>query len=419
MLCIMGVMAIIVASINVANYSQTLDTAYQTIDFLLETRGEGLIPPGEKPEGKPEAMPFPGQRETPTSIENPLHEKHDGGRKEFSPEKPFSARYFTVLFDQTGTITETDISQTVSVNQETAREMATHQFSRGSSKGVENSFVYKQVATPEGTLYLFLNCEDDFSYFYSFLWNSIGIAFGGLALVLVLVWFFSGMVMKPVAESYEKQKRFITDAGHELKTPLTIIDANAEVLEMEKGESPWIQSIRNQVSRLSDLTQKLVFLSRMEEESTVLSFTDFSLSDAVTETAEPFKAVAAAGEKQLEIHCREGITYHGDESTLRQLVSLLLDNAMKYTNQGGTIAVTLTENGKKKHLSVTNTVEKRGNTSPSLWFDRFYRQETSRNSSTGGHGIGLSVAEAIVTAHKGKISADYTGEKQVTVTVIL
>ncbi len=418
MLCMIGVMAIVVTVINVANYSQTVDTAYQTIDFLLEERGQPLNEeqrPEQPNDGKfqGDSMGEPHKRD-----ENPP-ERPEGDSKDFSPEKPFSARYFSVLLNEQGEILETDISKIASVDEQTAQQMAKECFEQGKTQGVSNPYIFRQKNTQQGNLYFFLNCEDDFAYFRSFFWTSLGVCFGSITLVFALVWFFSGMVMKPISESYEKQKRFITDAGHELKTPLTIIDANAEVLEMERGESPWIESIRNQVNRLGDLTQKLVFLSRMEEEEKPLSFTEFSLTDAVTETAEPFEAVAATHGKTLEITCKEGVSYKGDEATLRQLISLLLDNAMKYSNENGTIAVTLTENGKKKQLTVSNTVEKQGTSSPALWFDRFYRQETSRNSTTGGHGIGLSVAQAIVNAHKGKISAAYEGNNQVTITVIL
>ncbi len=422
MLCMIGVLTVIMTSINVTNYSQTLNTAYQTIDLLSENREQGTTPgefAGEKPGNKPGIKPNENGAVTATDKDNRHPEKPNEERKNFSQEKPFSARYFTVLLNEKGEVIKTDISNTVSVDETTAREMAKERFSQGKQKGVANPFVFQQIPSQEGICYLFLNCEDDFSYFYSFLWTSIGICFGGIALVFVLVCFFSGIVMKPVAESYEKQKQFITDAGHELKTPLTIIDANAEVLEMEGGESPWINSIRNQVKRLSELTQKLVFLSRMEEEKAPLSITEFSLTDAVLETAAPFEAVATTHDKTLEISCKEGVTYKGDEATIRQLISLLLDNAMKYSSENGNISITLTEIGKKKQLTVTNTVEKVGNTSPALWFDRFYRQETSRNSATGGHGIGLSVAQAIVNAHKGKISAAYQNRNQVIITVIL
>ena len=126
-----------------------------------------------------------------------------------------------------------------------------------------------------------------------------------------MIYFFSGKVLKPVSESYEKQKRFITDASHEIKTPLTIIDANTEVIEMMEGENEWTQSTRKQVARLTSLTEKLVFLSRMDEEGTKLEKVSFSLSDAVLDNAEGFRSVAETKGKQIEINVAEHVEYVG------------------------------------------------------------------------------------------------------------
>lgn len=241
----------------------------------------------------------------------------------------------------------------------------------------------------------------------------------GLITVFILVLIFSRAVVRPLEESYQKQKRFITDAGHEIKTPLTIIDANAEVLEMEVGENEWIRSIKNQVKRLSELTGKLVFLSKMDEESNILNFEDFSLSDAVSETAFPFETMAKAKNKELSINIEPNIIYRGDEYSIRQLVSVLLDNAIKYSPDGGKTELSLSSDGKRKRLRVKNSVEKIEKGDHSVLFERFYRSDESRNSQTGGHGIGLSIAKAIVTAHKGKISAHSEDGKSIEFTVIL
>lgn len=420
MLCVVGVMAAIVASINVTNYSDLVKSADQTIGIISENGGEFPKEEHQEPE---EHSEFPVQEKPqafpPEKHEEPPSQREEGGKNKEFGEKPFAIRYFTVTLDEKGQVLETNVTRVGSVSEETAKAMGTDCYQNNKTKGFLNQFRFGQVKTETGISYIFVNCETELEGFFGFLWNSVGISAAGIALVFVLVWFFSGMVMKPVAESYEKQKQFITDAGHELKTPLTIIDANAEVLEMERGESPWIESIRNQVQRLGDLTQKLVFLSRMEEEGRPIAFTEFSLTDAVCETASPFETVASTQGKTLTVFCKEGVTYKGDEATIRQLISLLLDNALKYSSDNGSIVIRLSENGKKKQLTVTNTVEKIGPTSPSLWFDRFYRQESSRNSATGGHGIGLSVAKAIVNTHKGKITAAYQNGNQVVITVIL
>ena len=274
-----------------------------------------------------------------------------------------------------------------------------------------------------------------------------------------MIYFFSGKILKPVSESYEKQKRFITDASHEIKTPLTIIDANTEVIEMMEGENEWTNSTRKQVARLTSLTEKLVFLSRMDEEATKLEMLEFSLSDAILDTAEPFKAIARTKGKKLTIDVIDGILYTGDEKTIRQLVSILLDNAMKYsgcssvsfekdninkknlnktnlnkttqtqndcvTTTGDTapeIELTMRPSGKNRIITVWNTVDETANIKKGrqdMLFERFYRTDTSHNSKTGGFGIGLSAAYAIVKAHKGKITAESKDGRSIKFTIVL
>ena len=175
---------------------------------------------------------------------------------------------------------------------------------------------------------------------------------------------------------------------------------------MMEGENAWTKSPRKQVARLTSLTEKLVFLSRMDEEATKLTMSEFSLSDAVLDTAEPFKAVAQTKDKKLEINVDEGISYVGDEKTIRQLISILLDNAMKYSESS--ISITLKTSGRNRIITVWNTVDESANIKKGrqdILFERFYRADPSHNSKTGGFGIGLSAAYAIVRAHKGRISA--------------
>lgn len=230
---------------------------------------------------------------------------------------------------------------------------------------------------------------------------------------------FSRLAVKPFAESYQKQKRFITDASHEIKTPLTIIDANTEVLNMEYGENEWLKSTSNQVKRLTKLTERLVFLSRMDEEREVLQKTDFSISDAVYEAARSFKAMAKSQNKTLNISVQPNVSYYGDESSIIRLVFLLLENAMKYSDDEGTVSLKFCTNGKNKVLSVKNTVAEIQKGKLDMLFDRFYRIDMSRNSQTGGFGIGLSVAKAIVNAHKGKITAVSSDGKSIEITAVL
>ena len=223
-----------------------------------------------------------------------------------------------------------------------------------------------------------------------------------------------------MAESYEKQRQFITNAGHEIKTPLTIIGADADLLELENGESEWLSDIKHQVTRLTGLTNDLIYLSRMDEERPQLQCIKFSLSDVTEDVVQSFQGPAKAHRKELVTDIQPLLSFTGDEKAIRQLVSVLLDNAVKYSPEGGIISVRLKQEGCFLKLAVSNTtvqpVEKE---QLNHLFDRFYRADQSRNSSTGGYGLGMSIAHSIVTVHKGKIRAESSAENALTIFVTL
>lgn len=323
-----------------------------------------------------------------------------------SPEAPFSTRFFTAKADTSGNIISADTSKISAASTKEALEYAAKVLKSGKSGGFVEGYKFTVAQKKYGALIIFVDCNRDLEMFYSFLQNSVIICVVGILAVFILVLIFSQKAIAPVAESYEKQKQFITDASHELKTPLAIISTNTDVLEMECGESEWIKSIRHQVSRLSELVGNLVSLTRMDETGNTLLKTDFSLSDAVSESAEPFEALAQSRSKALLLDIQKNISYCGNEQTIRQLVSILLDNAIKYGAENSSITMSLKKQGKRCVLQTINAAEdlKKGNND--MLFERFYRADNSRNSKTGGYGIGLSIAKAIVLKHKGKISAE-------------
>ena len=257
---------------------------------------------------------------------------------------------------------------------------------------------------------IFLNCEREISTVRSFLFASAGISLAGILAVLVLVVLFSGRVGRPIAESYEKQKQFITDAGHELKTPITIINADVDVLEDSAREEDleWLTDIRKQARRFTSLTADLIYLSRMEEDSVQLQMADFDLSELVEETAQ-------SQEKEFTVAVQPGITVNGDEKAIAKLASTLLDNAMKYSPAGGYVSVSLEKNGKNAQLTVSNTAENVEKGNQDRLFERFYRADSSRSSDTGGFGLGLAVAKAVAEAHKGSIHAESPDGKSLNV----
>jgi signal transduction histidine kinase len=209
-----------------------------------------------------------------------------------------------------------------------------------------------------------------------------------------------------VAQSYNKQKRFIADAGHEIKTPLTIINANTDILEMEVGKSESLDDIKAQIKRLSELTNDLIYLARMEEECTLLSMTDVPVSEIIKDTVSQFKAPAMTMGKTITLEAPPELFVRANAQALQHLISILIDNALKYSPDGSNVFLSVEKAGKHTRISVSNeALPDIRREDIDLFFERFYRADFSRNSATGGHGIGLSIAQAIVNAHGGKISA--------------
>lgn len=325
---------------------------------------------------------------------------------DISPERPRDTGHFSVLLDKKGNFLYADLAKTSSVNEKEAQKMAKSVFKNGYARGFEQRFRFCVVEEMGVLRILFLDCGRELDSYNRFKTVSISIAALGFIEVFIIIFFFAGKIIKPIAQSYTKQKQFITDAGHEIKTPLTVINANLDVLEMENGKSECLEDIRMQTTRLTDLTNDLIMLSRMEEAKDTLKMIEFPLSETVKEAVSPFFTVASREGKQLVCNIQPMISYKGNAKNIIQLVSTLVDNGIKYAKEDTPVFVELIKNQKNIVLSVTNTcANPLTKDQLSHLFDRFYRGDSSRNSDTGGHGIGLSIAKAIVDAHGGKISA--------------
>lgn len=400
MLSLFIVLLIIIGTVNILNYTRMTDDAQRTINILKEN--DGSFP-------KPDMKPGHGKEMF----------------KGMSPEAPYESRYFSVLMDGSGNVSTIDTGKIAGTDTDEAAEYAAKVLECGRTSGFMGQYRFGIKDKDNGKLIIFLYCGRELSNFRAVLLISVGISFVGMLAVFLLLIFFSGRIVKPVSESYEKQKRFITDAGHEIKTPLTIIDADAELVGLDCGENEWLEDIRKQTKRLTALTNDLIYLAKMEEGQKSSTKIEFPLSDVVEETAESFRARAVNENKKLDIDIQPEITYCGDEKAIRQLVSILVDNAVKYSDGIKIISVKLEGQGGTSKLSkgfrlqVFNSCEHIEPESVKHLFDRFYRAEQSRNSQTGGYGIGLSVAKAVVDAHKGKITADTADGKSLRITVVM
>ena len=253
------------------------------------------------------------------------------------------------------------------------------------------------------TTVFFMDCTNALNSAQTFFGLSVIISFVSLVILSVILWIISSSMVRPITEAYEKQRRFITDAGHDIKTPITIITSDAELLEMDVGENEWLEDIKKQTVRLASLTSELIYLSRMEETQKV-QHSDFALSDAAEEVVNSFSALAITNRVALYSSITPALFYNGHEDSIRKLISLLLDNAIKYSPEGERVDLVVKKQGRTITIKVSNRAPNLNSKSVDHMFDRFYRSDSSR-SSNGGFGIGLSVAKAIVTSHKGRIYA--------------
>ena len=350
-----------------------------------------------------------------SNIFNPFGEMH------LNIETPYSTRYFVVELKD-NLVTKISTEHIAAVDNTKAFEYA-HAVYRQNEPGFGTIDIYRYYYTTDGhnSMIIFLDWQRDLARCLALAFISLFVSLVTITVLAVMVYWLSKKAMKPVAASIEKQKQFITDASHELKTPLTIIAANAEVLEMCEGENEWTTSIKNQTTRLSHLVKNLVELSKLNEMQDEKSRSSFNISLAFMETASNFETTATVANKNFSFSAADDLQYYGNEAEIRQLITILCDNAIKYTDECGFIKMNLYKSGKNIILESYNTCEYIDPKTVSHLFDRFYRADSSRarDTKTGGYGIGLSIAQAIVHRHKGKIKVFTSGTTGVTFKITL
>lgn len=384
---VVAVMVAVVALMNglfVARANATLDGM---LAFLTDNGGD---------------FPVVDDEEAPIIPRGP-RQMDWGGMSMDSPEAPFITRHFSVLLDAGGEALSVNTESIAAVSSEEAVLYARRALDKAGS-GYLDVYRYRVSETDDGTLVVFLDASTQLSTARQFFIISSSVAAGVCLAVLLLALLFSGRAVRPIAQSVEKQRQFITDAGHELKTPLTIISANCEVLEMEMAGNEWLTGIEKQVARLRKLVNDLVTLSRLDEGRPTGEEARFSLSDAVCDTALAFSAAAERAGKRLRADAEPGVFINGDEAALRQLTAILVDNAVKYADAGGEIRVGL-RGGRHPVLTVENDCRNVSELPLDRLFDRFYRFDPARTGD-GSHGLGLSIARSIAEAHRASLRAE-------------
>ena len=389
------VIVVLSLSVNLINFLSTDSDLTNMLEIIYEN--QGAVPDFPRG-GRPDEM-----RNLP-----------------ITPETPYSTRYFVLRYDGDGRLRNLDMRHIAAVTEADVDAYLSVAMDRGAGFGYFGS--YKYYVVPDGSgesTAIFLECRQALRSVRMFALTSALVVIVCIALVYVLVLFFSKRAIDPVVRSVEKQKQFITDASHELKTPLTVITTSLKVLEMEVGEQKRIDKAQAQAEKMGHLVGDLVTLSRLDEEKPRLQIAGFPISEAVAETAESFRDFAATQGHALALEIPSGLTYRGDEYAVRQLVSILLDNAVKYADEGSGIGLRLERTKRGVTLRVHNACTGMDPSELDRLFDRFYRVEKSRSKETGGFGVGLSIARSIAEAHRGSIRAECPDANTIQFTVLL
>lgn len=398
---------LILVLIGALNLFHIISTDHRN-DMLMDALTKIEMPPQE-----------PGMQRPTPDFETP---KGDGGGflagapNENSKQ---NASFFLVFTDPLGKVNAVDCSRTPSLDETAAYDLATRALVDGKTEGQIGTWRFAcKGNTIEGVEFVFLDVSESVSSVIRLALISVLVAivsFGGMLFLVVLL---SRKAIRPIARNMEQQKQFVTDAGHEIKTPLAIILANTEALALHEGENKWTRNIREQTVRLSDLMQNLLALAKIDESVESLQKEQTNLSELVCEVADMFAEGFSLKDIQYE-QCVEGEIFCAVNRPLfTSLVCTLLDNAVKYTSRGGKVHLALNRVEKKIHLSVANTVEKVPSVPPEKLFDRFFHTDPSRRAD-GGFGIGLSAARTIVEAHGGKIIAKYEKDQTIAFWVTL
>ncbi|ONI38570.1 hypothetical protein AN640_02365, partial [Candidatus Epulonipiscium fishelsonii] len=286
------------------------------------------------------------------------------------------------------------------------------------SEGIIDQYKYSVFYNEDITNIYFLDCTLEQTLLYTFLKNSILIGTIAFIAIFSLITIYSKKVARVIAQAYDKQNQFITGVTHELKTPITIIKGNAEVIGIQEGHTMWTKSILEQSNRLNSLIDYLISLTKLEE-NTSINKEDFDISELMTESCLFFTGVAKSKSKVIEYEIQPNLFYQGDIQNIELLISILLENALKYSEAQSIIQVKLRHIKGKNTITISNKTQNLDIREYKEWFDRFYRADSSRNSGNSGFGIGLAMAKTIVVNHKGNITAESLDGKTVIIKIIL
>ena len=409
-------MVLVVAIVNVTNLISVRRELADTLELIADNAMpdmpmDGNPPPDDADGEKGYSRHSDENLSGPGYLRNRL-----GDRSRHTRNMVLESSWFSAICDENGNVHTLDLAGMADTDEEAARSVAEQAFDSGKDSGYIGDYLFlMQDGRGSEKRAFILNCETRLSSVRTLALISGIACLGGILLALLLVSLASRRAVQPTIRNMEQQKQFITNASHELKTPLTVISTNMELVNMETPDNPWVRSTQKQVSAMKHLVDELVYLSRMEEEHPAMTMERIRLDTLLEETAEPFAAMAEYNGREMTVRADADLTVTGDRPSLQRLISTLCDNAAKYTPEGGTILAESAADGRSAVLRVSNTVETPLTKEQcAQLFNRFYRADPSRNKEKqGGFGIGLSIAAAIAEKHGGSIRAAMEGDRLV------
>ena len=376
-LSVFFVLFITIAAINVSSYVVIENEAKNTLNAIVDK--------GPKPDEGPGSMG--------AGNLNDLKQEH----------------YFVVSFNADGTIKETDNRQMFILTKAECEELATKVYNNELSGGKYGNFRYiKAVREDDSTNIGFVDIKERLDSFESFLLVSILVSAGAYLVLIGLIIVASKVAFKSSEDAYKKQKRFITNASHELKTPITVISADLDLIEMDSGKNEWSESIRDQLNRLTEMTNQLVTLSRLEEEdASRFPTSDFSLNEVCKKATESFEPSFKKEGIKFAYNITGNLTMYGNKNLIDELIHIFLENSLKYTSGDAKSSYfVVSENKGKIEFRFSNTIDKDDEVDIKQIMERFYRSPSNKKE---GSGVGLSIAQEIINFHKGKIVVDKNG----------
>ena len=390
MLSFTAVLLVVLVAVNVVNYRQTVNQVDRLGTMLVNNDGtfpdapEGGMAPKEHPEhGMPKGI-------------------------EFRKDDQMATRYAVVRVAN-GTVQSVDRTHLVSLDEEALKELGLRIAQGTSTKGWEGSLRYQVAKTDAGTMVVLVDANKETQQVSRLMMVTGAVFVLCLAVVYVLVRLVSKRAIRPFVENVERQQQFIANASHEIKTPLAVLSANTDLLEMMGTEAKFVDSNKRQIKRLNSLVEQMLLLSRYDEGEATATKEEVDLVAVTKDIVEEILPVLNEKGLQVEFTGEAQTIITTNKSAMTELIRILLDNAMKYTVGKPVITV----EAKRNQLAIGNATEPMTKEQVSQIFDRFYRVDSSRNRTTGGSGLGLSIAQKIAETNDVQLTAELTSETQI------